>query len=155
RKNRLHAGPSMNTTHADFDTAPYEHTYEGYFGKREANYHYSVYKLDDMGHRSQASLAQIKGHPVLSKIKDIVNSPLKESLIQDKIHHNASIATMKAVASANEHKLARFVIDKNEQYHVGDASRYCHGELHHEYSPYKGWIRANEDGTHSYMKWCD
>src|SRR5208283_1521656 len=91
---------------------------------------------------------------ILDKLRGKHFSEVNESFIQDKVHHNASIATMKAVASANEHKLARFVIDNKGKYHVGDASRYCHSDLHHECLPYNGWLRANEDGTHSYMKWC-
>jgi hypothetical protein len=77
---------------------------------------------------------------------------LDESAFQDKIHHNPSAGTLKALARANKYGTARFVIYKDGSHVAGDSEKYTH----HDIAPAMGaWhargLVVHHEGNYHYI----
>ncbi len=49
---------------------------------------------------------------------------------QESVHYNVHIAVLKALAKNSESSMVRFVIDKNDDLHAGDANHITHADLY-------------------------
>jgi ribosomal protein S18 acetylase RimI-like enzyme len=77
---------------------------------------------------------------------------LFETRSQEEIHHNPSVATLKALARNNRYHSARFVITKDGDVVAGDSEHHTH----HSMAPYmgawdvRGYVQYMEDGSYAY-----
>src|SRR5208283_3584577 len=56
----------------------------------------------------------------------LIGSTVDESMAQDKIHHNASINTIKNLAKNSHYKVARFLVHHDDKISAGDAAKCTH-----------------------------
>jgi hypothetical protein len=77
---------------------------------------------------------------------------LLESRFQEQVHHNPSVATIKALARNNRYHSARFVITRDGDVVAGDSEHHTH----HSMAPYmgawvvKGYVQYIGDGEYAY-----
>lgn len=77
---------------------------------------------------------------------------LFESRAQEIVHHNPSVATLKALARNNRYHSARFVITKDGDVVAADSEHFTHLSMAHYMGAWevKGYVQYLGDGDYAY-----